>query len=277
MISYITGNMKIIVLDFDETLGYFVQLSIFWESLKFYLDFINKQDNILNQKYFNNLLDLFTNFLRPDIVKILTFIKKKKIEHMCNRVMIYTNNSGAYNWVNMFISYFEDKLNYKLFDRVIAAFKVKGEVIEICRTSNDKKINDLIRCTKLPENTKICYIDDVYYPKMVNENVYYINVKPYYYDYKFDFMFDELSKSNKLNHICDINFKSNMLKIIKKFKYTPRLKKSIDLEIDIIISKEMLTHLNKFFHESQNKTRKLRSSYNSKTKKNNNIINSINN
>ena len=72
--------MKIIVLDFDETLGYFVQLSIFWESLKFYLNFKTQQDNILNQKYFNNLLDLFKNFLRPDIIKILTFIKKKKLK-----------------------------------------------------------------------------------------------------------------------------------------------------------------------------------------------------
>ena len=27
----------------------------------------------------------------------------------------------------------------------------------------------------------ICYIDDTYYPEMIHEKVYYINIKPYYY------------------------------------------------------------------------------------------------
>lgn len=259
--------MKIIVLDFDETLGYFVQLSIFWESLQFYSEHILENNSLLNQNYFNDLLDLFSNYLRPDIIKILTFIKKKKENSCCSRVMIYTNNTGARKWVNYFISYFETKLNFKLFDRLIAAFKVKGTLIEVCRTSNNKKIDDLIKCTKLPPETQICYIDDVYYPEMVNENVYYINIKPYYYNYTFEYMIDEVYKSQKLKHICNEYFKENMLQIIKKFNYKSIPKLNNDYEIDYIISKETMNHLKKFFEEEKNKTRKLRHIKN-KTKKN---------
>jgi hypothetical protein len=93
--------------------------------------------------------------------------------------MIYTNNTGPKEWARNIINYFEKKINYKLIDQIIAAFKINGKQIEMCRTTHDKTHKDLIRCTKIPDNAEICYLDDVYYPEMSHKNVYYINIKPY--------------------------------------------------------------------------------------------------
>ena len=58
--------MKIVVFDLDETLGYFVEFGIFWDSLNLYLIKNNKKG--LNQNDFNNILDLYPEFIRPNII-----------------------------------------------------------------------------------------------------------------------------------------------------------------------------------------------------------------
>ena len=102
--------------------------------------------------------------------------------------------------------------------------------IEFCRSSHDKSIKDLIKCTKLPKDTEICYLDDTYYPQMNYENVYYIKVKPYTHDLDFDVMIQRFINSNtilskiiveKYNNDDFIGFmKENMNKyeFVKKYK-----------------------------------------------------------
>ena len=46
----------------------------------------------------------------------------------------------------------EEKIEYKLFDRVIAAWKVDGKKYEEKRTSHDKKYEDLIEITNELKN-----------------------------------------------------------------------------------------------------------------------------
>ena len=38
----------------------------------------------------------------------------------------------------------------------------------------------------MPANAEICFLDDSFYPDMTNDNIYYINVKPYVYDLKLE-------------------------------------------------------------------------------------------
>ena len=90
--------------------------------------------------------------------------------------MIYTNNTGPPEWANHIIRYFENKINYKLIDQIIAAFKINGKHVELYRTSDMKKHSDLISCSKIPETADICFLDDVYHPGMVNDKIYYINI-----------------------------------------------------------------------------------------------------
>ena len=97
--------MKIVVFDLDETLGYFVEFGIFWDNLSFYLSkYLNKE---IGQNEFNTIIDLYPEFLRPNIINILKYLKTKKQSKSCQKLMIYTNNQGSRKWINHVISYFE--------------------------------------------------------------------------------------------------------------------------------------------------------------------------
>uniref|UniRef100_A0A6C0IV58 Uncharacterized protein n=1 Tax=viral metagenome TaxID=1070528 RepID=A0A6C0IV58_9ZZZZ len=249
---------KIVVFDLDETLGYFMEFGMFWDALTRYLKDTKLHLQIpVNQELFNSVLDLYPEFLRPNIINILKYLKKKKEQDKCHKLMIYTNNQGPKTWANHIISYFETKINSKLFDQIIAAFKVQGKRVEVCRTTHLKTHQDLIKCTKIPEDTQICFIDDVFYPDMSNKNIYYINIKPYIHDLQFNTMIDRFLKSSILfnaNAKININnetFQSNIIEHMKKYNHTYTEKLSKAQDIDVILSKKILHHLETFFNEQK--------------------------
>jgi hypothetical protein len=245
------NSHKIVVFDLDETLGYFTEFGIFCDCLDNYFNnYYN--NNEYSKKHFNDLLNLFPEFLRPNIVTILQYLKEKKQKNKCYKVMIYTNNQGDKSWVISIKNYFDKELNYKLFDQVIAAFKVKGQHVEMGRTSHDKTIDDLITCTKLPENIEICFIDDVYHPGMTDDNVYYINVKPYQYKLSIEYMvlkFLDSSLSKNIKVKDKQHFVNNIKTEFKKYNYLVNKKTKEEHSIDKIITKRMLQHLKEFFNE----------------------------
>lgn len=171
---------KIIVFDMDETLGQFSQFSIIVNTVE---KVFKKK---LNQNEFNNLLDIFPFYLRTDILKILNYLKNKKIANKLDKVIIFTNNQGPKEWSNKIKNYFNYKVNYNLFDQVIGAYMINEKHVEKLRTSHNKRYTDLIKIAKLPLNSKICFIDDLYHIEMENKNLYYINIAPYEYEYKYN-------------------------------------------------------------------------------------------
>jgi hypothetical protein len=243
--------MKIVVFDLDETLGYFTQFGIFWDSLEKYLKIKDKK--LLTQHDFNDILDLFPEFLRPNIINILKYLKDKKDSMCCHKMMIYTNNNGPREWAEHIIKYFEEKINYKLVDQIVAAFKVNGKHIEICRTTHNKTHTDFIRCTKIPSNAEICFLDDTFYPEMANDNIYYINIKPYYHDLQFTEMIKRLSGSTIGKKIIgdSDDFEKIMLSTIKNYKYNCIDKDDKEYEVDKILGKHIINHLHNFFNKSK--------------------------
>jgi len=252
--------MKIVVFDLDETLGCFTQFGIFWDCLQQFL--YKKENKKLTQKDFNETLDLFPEFIRPNVINILQYLKIKKKTNCCHKLMIYTNNTGSKEWAHQIKSYFEDKLNYKLIDQIIAAFKINGTQVEMCRTTHDKSHHDLIRCTKIPLDAEICFVDDTFHPKMANDNIYYINLKPYYYDLQFDYMIEQFSKSILGRKLLktDNSFEEFMKRETEKYNYDYIEKTKEEYEIDKILGKHVLSHLQYFFNDSKvgkkNKSRK---------------------
>jgi hypothetical protein len=246
--------MKIVVFDLDETLGYFVEFGIFWDSLSLYTSkYLNKE---LNQRDFNSVMDLYPEFFRPNIMNILSYLKNKKKSNQCQKIMIYTNNQGSRKWCEQIVSYFETKLNkYKLFDQIISAFKINGKQIEFCRTTNNKTYTDFIRCTKVPTNAEIFYLDDTFYPEMSNEHIYYINIKPYIHALPFDEIYKRFLDSNliistkKSDDVSSVfnEFIDFMNKQIKKYNFKVIPKHTDDYEIDKILSKKIMLHLHDFF------------------------------
>ena len=247
-------NLKIVVFDLDETLGYFTQFGTICDSLN---SIFNSQNFCYEN--FNELLDLYQDFyLRPKILKILNYLKEKKENNQCYKVMIYTNNQGPKKWTVYLKNYFVYKLgNYNLFDQIIAAFKINGRQVEPNRSSHEKNMKDFYQCTKIPENVEICFIDDQYHPGMKDKKVYYINLKPYYFN---------LSSSE----IIDIFMKSRFAKMIKKEdeekvkqniknyidKYKDRITSKDKIKIHRVVSKKVFQHLKLFFGETHNKTLK---------------------
>ena len=246
---------KIVVFDMDETLGYFVEFGIFWEVLNSYIKEYNNIEE-LDQKEFNIILDLYPEFIRPNIYSILNYLKYKKISHECHDIMIYTNNQGPPVWPFYVKEYFENKIKYKLFDKIIRAFKINGKQIEISRTTHDKTYKDFIKCSKIPINTQICFLDDTYYPEMKNENVYYIKLKPYVYNLSYDTLLERFISSGIGRKIVKNdnvdNFYDFMLSNMNNYNLVHELKKTKDYEIDKIITKKIMVHLQTFFKKIKN-------------------------
>jgi hypothetical protein len=245
--------MKIVIFDLDETLGYFVELGMFWDGL---IKTTGKRD--FTQEEFNDILELYPEFIRPNVENILNYLKKKKQTRMCHKIMIYTNNQGPAKWSDHILSYFETKTKSKLFDQTIRAFKINGKQVEINRTTHDKSFKDLVRCTQIPRNAQICFLDDIYHPEMANDNVYYINLKPYTHDIPFDDLVGRFVKSKIGQTIVGesntIDVANKLLSELRKIAYTYIEKTREETEIDQILGKEIMTHLKIFFNQPQPKT-----------------------
>ena len=63
---------KYIVFDVDETLGYFSQLGSFMDAISFY--YKDYSGSIFER--FNQILDLFPEFVRPKMIEILKYVYK---------------------------------------------------------------------------------------------------------------------------------------------------------------------------------------------------------
>lgn len=239
---------KIVVFDLDETLGYYTEFGMLWDAI---IHIKNNNPNLnisLDQTFFNKLLDLYPEFIRPNMINILNYLKEKKHHNHCQKLMLYTNNQGPKEWAQHIVKYFETKINHKIFDQIICAFKVGGKQVEMCRTTHMKTHKDFIRCTKIPEDTQICYLDDVLYPGMKHDNIYYINVKPYVHDLPFQEIAERLSKSGIISD-APTSMKDEIVKYLKSYNYTYVGKTRVEHEVDKILSKKILHHLRIFFEK----------------------------
>jgi len=278
--------MKIVVFDLDETLGYFSQFSIFWECLFHLLQkgnhklALKTKKNKLRQRLFCELLELYPEFLRPNILSVLSYLNHHRVtsktcrtKSHCGKIIMYTNNNGSHEWVDNIVKFLETRLRTKLFDKLIKAYKINGVQIEKNRTTHGKTYEDLLKCTNVKETDEICFIDDVMHEGMKHQNVYYINVKPYTHDLPFETMIERFFNSNVREKwlrkkTLDLggynttdNFREALMREIKGVNYVPKLKKLVDYKMDEIVSKYVLGHLHLFFYGKnarvKNKTRKL--------------------
>ena len=248
-----TKPPKIVVFDLDETLGCFFEIGMFWDALEHYYG-----HNLFKEKLFE-VIDIFPEFLRPNIFKILEFIRTKKEKKECEQVMIYTNNQGPKSWVRMLSEYFNHKMGYEMFDNIIAAFKVRNKVVEMCRTSHDKSVEDLIRCTKIPTNAEICFIDDQFHPLMEQDNVYYINIKPYLFTMPVEEMAERYYEVYLRDTVPNkkTEFMNSMVRFMHNFNLVISPKGELEQQADAVVSKQILIHLEKFFKKGRAKnTRK---------------------
>lgn len=258
ILSYLNtelGNMKmnnkplkIVVFDLDETIGYFTEISMFWDALEHFYG-----HNLFADQFFS-LLDVFPEVFRPNMLHILDVLYKKKIRKACYKIIMYTNNQGPKSWVTMISDYVSKKTGHPVFDTIIAAYKVRGKQIEPKRTSHEKSVTDLISCTDIPANTEICFIDDLYHPLMDKENVFYINIKPYRVSIPFEEMasryYDKiLVKTSPQTKKAE--FVTQIVSFMKQYNYMVLNKSEEEKNVDTIVGKKLLSNLEEFLKNAR--------------------------
>ena len=105
---------KSIVIDFDNTIGYFTQII-------YILNIIEKTYKInINQSDINAVLKNYPNIFRPKIIEILNLINILKNKEKIKFFIMYTCNSKEH-FVKMIIKYICDNLlkNINIFDFIV--------------------------------------------------------------------------------------------------------------------------------------------------------------
>lgn len=243
-LSKTDNRINIFVIDMDETIGYFTEISYFCNLLENYYvyqehgvfkEYLTVQQDTINQlstyflsdEHFFNVLRTFFMCIRPSIFTILlrVFLSKKSSQ---DKVVLYTNNQCSKAWSERIVRFLEHHFrenytneftNYnggKLFDTIIAAYKINDVQIEMKRTKQEKCVSDLINCLGIPTDPsgalspgiRFLFIDDVVHSQMVHPNVKYILCKPYVYCYDYRYMV-ETYYNTYMKHLHAVHYINN--------------------------------------------------------------------
>jgi hypothetical protein len=184
---------KVIIFDLDDTIGHFEEVAIFLNGLQI---IIGKRQ--IPDKYIFKLLDLWPKFLRPGIMEIFEIIKTEKKKNSCIKAVIYTNNMGPRSWTLLIRRYIEKKLRYKLFDKVITAYRPFEATNK--RTTHSKTYSDLLRSTNYGKDATFIFLDDQSHPFMRHPKIKYMHLYAYNYGIPFNKMIKSFLAS-KLGYI----------------------------------------------------------------------------
>lgn len=248
------GCNKVVVFDLDETLGCFGDLYIIWCGLKHVLPSFDR---------FDELLDLYPEFLRHGMLTILEYLYNSKLSRECSKLYMYTNNQCSPSWVQMISHYLQNKIvssnsSLCLFDQLIYAFKIQKKVVELRRTSHNKSCEDFLKCTLLSSDTEICFIDDTIHPLMKRSKVYYICPKPYVHSLSKHEIISRLVRATKQWYPATESLVSTTLFWSTWFAIHKRnLTREINpLELDLQISQKLIHHLREFILFGRTKANK---------------------
>jgi hypothetical protein len=150
-------------------------------------------------------------------------------------VYLYTNNQCGPKWITFIVNYLNNFVRIKLFDDVIGPYKIKNIITDSKRTMVEKSYIDVLNYLNMPITTKVCFIDNTFYPLMKHENVFYLNPMNYYNPYPI------CIKTCITELLLHYNYKSiydNKMMVYKYiiYKYNNKIlqtdvKQSCDLEI----------------------------------------------
>ena len=269
---------RIVVFDLDETLGCFVEVGMFWDALEHFYKEHNPSKHLTDTDFFQ-VMDTFPEFLRPNIIPILEYLVEKKEQKQCDQIMIYTNNQGPKSWTVKISDFLSHKMGKPVFDQIIACFMRNGKVVEVGRTTDDKTVKDLIRCTNVPSDTEICFLDDRFHPLMKHDKVFYINVKPYNHSMSFEEMAKNYYKKHmnadtskadtSATFVSEAAFVSFIVSFMQRYNYTVTDKSTLEADVDKVVSKRIMGYLEDFFKTNHKllKTRKNRLGTQRKTRR----------
>jgi len=257
---------KAVVFDLDETIGSFSDLYDIWTNI--YTIDVNKKAeelSLIHKQVFFCLLDLFPEFLRPGIFTIFQSVIDRIKVGKCHKIFVYTNNQcEAKYWVSLIILYLDYRLGVKIgspswFAPPVCAFKIGDRIIEPKRSSHNKTYSDLVKCSTLPENVEICFLDNTLHGEMRHKKVFYIHPPSYSHEMTKQAILDRFRSSN----IARVLFPSDKI-VIPSIPTIPVVDNKNQTHVEVYY--KILFFLEEFFsmvlsHHANAKTRKLGKMY----------------
>lgn len=159
-------NPKSVIIDFDNTIGYFDQLI-------YIINIIEKVNShpIMEFELFT-ILDQYPNIFRPLIREIFDIILYNKKDCNIHLFVLYTCNNNE-TFVKHITRYLQKKLNkHHIFDYTIH------------EKTKTKNIHSIVHETKLNiDENVLCFIDDKVFDYENEVNVKYIKCESYVYNY----------------------------------------------------------------------------------------------
>jgi len=243
---------KQFVFDLDETIGSFSDLYVLFQCI----DHFQTEYNIVlcddHGMLVSQLLRLYPEFFRHGIEIVMEYLHNKKTTGSCTGVYVYTNNTCIpETWPYFITKFIETEWNlHGLFDSVIRAFKINGKLIDRRRKTNEKTHSELLRCLVLPRNTEFCYLDNEHYPKMEHRYVYYLQPRPYHHYLNNNIIlkrFIESELGRHMGHLLNVDLYHILPDWYTRHGYSLNVYRTIELDIDLHISKRILKYVCKFF------------------------------
>lgn len=239
---------KVIVLDLDDTIGHFEQVSVFLKGLQ---NIIGVE--YLRDEYVLELFDLWPNIFRRGIMEFFKLIIYKKRNGANIRVIVYTNNMGPRSWTLLITKYIEYKLKSKIFDQVITAYSQTES--DNTRSTYQKTYSDLMRITGTGLDTRFIFYDDQIHDGMKHYNINYALLYPYIYRIPFIDMITSYLNSKLVKPLSvkkRRNFIDNMYRHLASVLFDNHTKPSDTVIRDIKQIETMTSDLDVFLNTSRN-------------------------
>jgi hypothetical protein len=162
--------MACVALDMDETLGHFAQASLLWGAAR---------DDIIglsSDELVACLLEI-PGLFNPDLLNIISVLRRGKGRGKVGRVVVYTNNVGDRSWPETVCKAINTVAGEHIIDDVIAGYRGRNDSNEPRRTTSHKTVSDLRHCAG--DAPFYVFVDNEHHPGMVSPEVKYIRVIPH--------------------------------------------------------------------------------------------------
>ena len=223
---------KSIIIDFDNTIGYFSQVI-------YLINIVEKTYyRKMTQEDVNTLLNIYNYSFRPKIFEILKFIFEMKEKNIIHSLILYTKNKNE-KFVNMVLSFIEshilqNKVSMNLFDYVVFS------------TSKSKNIEPLAKIKDIWDNseTNLCFVDNIkqnYETNSSEVTIYFIECDTYNYYYTHD----EIIKKMDYEMYTKLN-KKIIHKYFKNIYKSKKIPENIPIKIHEFNSHYIFNLLNNF-------------------------------
>lgn len=205
---------KIILIDMDETLGTFTEISVFLGALT---DLCQGLDYTTE---FFKAMEVFTCFQRPRIIDLLKYMVNLRKMNTISDIVLYTNNQGSNEWVKLIAYFFDTKVGSRVFDDIIFSYIIGNTINDSRRTTQDKVLPDVRRALNINSPTRFLFIDDQLHNGMLSQDVTYLRIEPYIYHMNFSHMAKLYHDTYIIDGINIEEFVTSMIFLMSRRRYS---------------------------------------------------------